>query len=127
MVAGLVAITLVDLLGSYAAKAFGFNYAWMIVASLACYLWVGYAAYDGRVGAGALAASIVAFWEGTVGWAISWAVGPGRVAPTEAPLAFTLTCGVLFSLFYGTAAGLCGAGIRAHRVRKQARHPLARA
>ena len=82
---GALAVVVFDALGSYASVRFGFAYTKLSPGSSIIYGIVGFSA--GRTGAlhtGAIAAAIVAAIEATVGWAISWYVGPGRLAPGQA-------------------------------------------
>ena len=82
---GALAVVVFDAIGSYASVRFGFAYTKLSPGSSLIYGTVGFAV--GRTGAlytGAIAAAIVAAIEATVGWAISWYVGPGRLAPGQA-------------------------------------------
>jgi hypothetical protein len=82
---GALAVVVFDALGSYASVRFGFAYTKLSPGSSIIYGIVGFSA--GRTGAlhtGAIAAAIVAAIEATVGWAISWYLGPGRLPVAQA-------------------------------------------
>ena len=82
---GALAVVVFDAIGSYASVRFGFAYTKLSPGSSLIYGTVGFAV--GRTGplhTGAIAAAIVAAIEATVGWAISWYLGPGRLAPGQA-------------------------------------------
>jgi len=77
---GALVIVGFDLLASVASRTIGFPYSYATVGS-----WLIYAAFGfmiGRrvnVGAASLGVAIIAFVEATVGWAVSWMIGPGRL------------------------------------------------
>jgi hypothetical protein len=76
---GALAIVVFDLLASVASRTIGFRYGYTTVGSWLIYAAVGF--MIGRradVGAAALGVAIIAVVEATIGWAVSWAIGPGR-------------------------------------------------
>ena len=78
---GVAAVLALDTVASSATRWLGFPYKLAMLASLAIYATVGY--FTGRAdptASPALAAAIVGVVESTAGWAISWAIGPGRPA-----------------------------------------------
>ena len=76
---GALVILLFDLAGSLASEALDFFYAWLTVGSFLIYALFGFfaARLDGLKYA-AVAGGVVALVESTAGWALSWAIGPGR-------------------------------------------------
>src|SRR5579863_3550936 len=84
---GALTIVAFDLVASVASRAIGFRYGYAAVGS-----WLLYAVFGfliGRranVGSAAFGVAIIAGFEATIGWAVSWAVGPGRL-PTGVPSA----------------------------------------
>ena len=82
---GAIAVIILDAAGSYASTKFGFRYTKLLPGSFFIYACVGaLAAHDGSVGTGAVAAGLVASVDATIGWAISWYIGPGRI-PDASP------------------------------------------
>jgi hypothetical protein len=78
---GSAAVILFDTVASLASRHFGFAYVKASVGSwLICAL-VGYWAMRSAGMRGVvLAAVAIALVDATVGWAISWAIGPGRLS-----------------------------------------------
>ena len=76
---GAFAVLVFDTIGSLASRNFGFPYYWLTVGSFLIYAGVGLAAskYNGLMYA-PLAAGIVGLIDSTLGWYISWVIGPGR-------------------------------------------------
>lgn len=77
-----------DTVGSIASRQLRFSYVRLMPASFLIYGGVGFlaASFSTLIQAG-LAASIVGLVDATVGWAISWAIGPGRLPKGQASLA----------------------------------------
>ena len=100
---GSIAVIILDAAGSYASNKFGFRYTKLALGSFCIYGCVGaLAAHDGSVGIGAVAGGLVAMMDATIGWAISWYIGPGRL-PDASPRRITKIA--LLVTGYG---GLCG-------------------
>lgn len=76
---GCVAVVAFDLLGATASRWLGFPYARLAAGSYAIYTATSVeAAQRGPAWMGIVAGVTVAFVEATIGWAISWWIGPGR-------------------------------------------------
>ena len=81
LVAASIAVLVLDIFGSLASKAFGFAYSSLAWGSLIIYAAAGFfAARSGGLRTAAQGGGAVAFVDATLGWAISWALGPGRPA-----------------------------------------------
>lgn len=76
---GIAAVVVYDTLASIGSLALGFPYAGAAVGSLAIYFGAGFfaARYKSRW-FGLLAGLVVGLSDATIGWGISWALGPGR-------------------------------------------------
>jgi hypothetical protein len=86
---GSIAVIILDAAGSYASNKFEFRYTKLALGSFCIYGCVGaLAAHDGSVGVGAIAGGLVAMVDATIGWAISWYIGPGRI-PGASPRRIT--------------------------------------
>jgi hypothetical protein len=91
VIGGIAGVLLLDTFGSLAAKQFGFSYGSLAPVSFA--IWIAVGALIGRIygiSGAFLASAFVGFVEATVGWRISWIVGPGQWSPER-----TNTTGIL--------------------------------
>lgn len=76
---GCLAVLLFDTLGATASRSLGFQYARLAPGSYALYVATSVvAAHVGPAWAGVAAGAILALVDATVGWPISWWIGPGR-------------------------------------------------
>jgi hypothetical protein len=77
---GCVGIVGFDALGATAAEQLDFPYEYLFAISFAIYGAVSFLAAreTGRAEAGVIAGATVALVEATVGWAVSWLIGPGK-------------------------------------------------
>jgi hypothetical protein len=76
---GAAAVLALAVVGSFASRTLGFSYALLTPISIAIYAAAG--AYVGRqehVSRAAIAGALVGVVDATLGWAIAWAIGPGR-------------------------------------------------
>src|SRR5205085_2253381 len=80
--AGCVAIVAFDVLASIASRVLGFPYSRASVGSYFIYLAIGFiaarAAESDRAKTGAATAAVAGLAEASIGWAASWALGPGQ-------------------------------------------------
>jgi hypothetical protein len=105
VIGGMVAVVLFDAVGSFASKQLGFAYALLIPGSLVIYGTVA-ALVAGRRDfvMGLLAALAMAMTDLTLGWTVSWLIGPGRPA---GGLTLIAVVGAVMTAF--VLAGLTGA------------------
>jgi hypothetical protein len=84
VVLGSAAVVLFDVIASLAARYFGFIYARAAFGSCLIYLAIGFFAArlspSSSLGAAAAATGITGLVDASVGWAVSWMLGPGRLA-----------------------------------------------
>ncbi|SRR5258707_10342379 len=79
LVVGAIAVLVLDTIGSFASRRFGFNYGSLRVISWVLRIGTGFfAARYGSISLSVLVGGIVAFIDATLGWYISWIIGPGR-------------------------------------------------
>jgi hypothetical protein len=111
---GAVAVVAWDTIASFAARILEFPYVWASVGSWILYLWIGYqaAAPPRGVAAAAGAAAAVALVDASIGWAISWKIGPGR--PTDAQMSGVALVGTVITVmaFMALVGALGGAARR---------------
>lgn len=104
---GSFSVVIFDTIGSLASRKFGFSYSYLLIGSLLIYAIVGFIAtkYNGLMFA-PLAGGITGFIDSTLGWYISWAIGPCRPAvEVDANYIFTA---ILFVVVLSTIFGLVG-------------------
>lgn len=76
---GAASIVLYDAIGALASLSLGFDYGWLVLGSTAIYAMVGYfSANKKNVVVGSLAGAVMGLVDSTLGWYISWTVGPGK-------------------------------------------------
>ena len=84
VVGSVIAILLFDLGASLASRSFGFPYARASIGSFLIYFAIGFAtartAAANPIRTAATVAMITGVAEASLGWAISWYVGPGRLS-----------------------------------------------
>src|SRR5258707_8094216 len=79
LVGGAIAVLVLDTIGSFASRRFGFNYGSLRVISWVLRIGTGFfAARYGGISLSVLVGGIVAFIDATLGWYISWIIGPRR-------------------------------------------------
>jgi len=103
---GAIAILLFDALASLAARTLKFPYVYATVGSWLIYAGVAFAAAQRvSVPTAVVDTMLVAFVEATLGWRISWLIGPGRT-PSGTVTASQLARALIFVL---GAAAIIGA------------------
>lgn len=108
---GCIVILAFDTIGSLASLALSFPYSSLAPVSFLIYAIVGFIGtrYT-NIKKGALAAGIVGLVEATLGWAISWIIGPGRLS--EVPFwAIAVVFTVILVTITALIIGLLGGGI----------------
>jgi hypothetical protein len=103
------AIILIDTLGAFASRGLGFSYGYLIPVSFLTYIAIGFlVAKSATVFVAILTAAVTGFVEATIGWAISWNIGPGRSAELasevrglEFAIAVALT--IIFAVLFASA------------------------
>jgi hypothetical protein len=100
-------------LGALAAARMGFPYAALSPVSFLIYAAAGFAASrTADIKIGVLVASSVALVEATLGWLISWHIGPGR-PPDGYQGAGPILGAIVFVTITGAVFGLIGAAVAA--------------
>ena len=117
-----LAVLIFDTLGALASNWLGFSYRSLAPGSFVIYAGAGF--FEGwRAGwlGAAVAGAATAFIESTIGWGISWALGPGRPAGGFTGVGSILTTIVMVTVT-GALFGLGGGGLErlARRSRKVA-------
>ncbi len=116
LIGGMAAVVVFDALGSVASKQLGFSYALLIPGSLLIYGAVAALVASRRDWVtGLLAAMAMAITDLTLGWAVSWLIGPGK--PPGGFTAVTIV-GAIMTAFVGAGlAGSIGAWLGVRRLR----------
>jgi hypothetical protein len=105
-------VVLFNLVASLIARRSQVSYRRFVAGSFAIYAVTGgtAVAFGGLPGA-ALAGMAVAFAEATLGWAVSWWLGPGR-PPAELRNASSVSAAIVLIIFTGAAVGALGGALR---------------
>ena len=104
---GSLAVISFDAVGSLASRSLGFKYKSLIFGSWLLYATVGYFVGRGSdLWSCAFAGSIVGLVDATLGWAVSWWIGPGH--PTAELSASAAVSIVLIIVLSGAAFGWIG-------------------
>jgi hypothetical protein len=116
VIGGIVAVLLFDALGSFASKQFGFSYALLIPGSVLIYGLVAALVARRRDWLlGLFAGALMGLTDVTVGWAVSWIIGPGK--PETGLTAMTIVGAVITAFVLSGLAGAIGAWIGARKIR----------
>jgi len=108
VVFGAGAVLVFDTAASFASKGLGFPYAYASIGSVLIYAMVGYFSYRhwGLVRAVG-AAVLVELVDATLGWFISWQIGPGALPTNQAtPLVIATT--IVTVLIFAAVCALIG-------------------
>ena len=117
---GCVAILALDLVTALASEAFDFSYSALWPVSLLIYGTTAFLASKlvARVEVGVLAGVCVAGTEATLGWGISWLIGPGQPSPEDQAVATVIAVAFVVALggaLVGLIGGLLGKRAAARR------------
>jgi hypothetical protein len=109
---GMISVVVFDAIASLASLAIGFNYEYSAFGSLVLYCAFGY--WGSRVRTIAFApfvGALMGLTDASLGWAVSWILGPGRwepgllTLPTWALLALQVTAVAAFCALLGGVVG----------------------
>ena len=111
IVLGSVVVLLFDTIGSLVSKHFRFPYARLAPGSHVIWTGVGafaaFSALDALVARAAVAGWVVGLVEATLGWWISWQIGPGR-PPAQLPGRLTRSRVATISILVSIRAAVFG-------------------
>jgi hypothetical protein len=118
VVLGSAAVVIFDILASLASRRFGFAYARAGYGSYLIYLAVGFfaarASESNAIATAAVAAGVAGLVDASVGWAVSWALGPGRLPDGLQLTVARWLSTAMFVVGLAAAVGAVG-GIAGHR------------
>jgi hypothetical protein len=118
---GAAAVLALDAIGSLASRAMGFDYAMLTPISFLFYAAIGaYVGVREPVSRAAIVGAAVGLIDATVGWAISWVIGPGRPQVGERITLLGLFNTALFVAVLAALGAAVGAWL-ARWVRRQRR------
>ena len=107
---GSLAVLLLDTVASFLAVWLDTNYGWFSFASFLLYIIFGYlGARRSRWFVGAIVAMCMAVVESTIGWAISWQIGPGKQTEEFGPAVIVVT--IVFVVVTAGILGLIGGAL----------------
>jgi hypothetical protein len=105
-------VVLFDAVASAASLALNFAYSIAAIGSMLIYGTLGYFAYRiGGMGICLRIALAVGLVDATLGWGVSWVIGPGEL-PADQRSAPIIVAAVAFAIAADVLAALIGAGTR---------------
>ena len=108
---GVLAVLAFDTAASFASVSFGFPYGYAAVGSVLIYATVGYLVFRRRGFFSAVgAALLVEVVDATLGWYISWQIGPGALPAGQATTAVIATS-IIFVLIFAAVCAAIGSAI----------------
>jgi hypothetical protein len=109
---GAIAIIVFDAVAAAASRQFGFKYTAAAFGSYLLYAAVGYlASRAGTVSDAGAAGAAMGMVDATLGWAVSWAIGPGRMPDgtlTVSRWVVTLVVVTIIAAICGALGGFAG-------------------
>ncbi len=120
LVIGPIVVVAFDTLASVAARTFDFDYdsLWRLSVLLAVAIAFLAARDTGLVKAGVFAGLALEFANSTVGWAVSWLIGPGAPAPADRQ-ALPIVLAALAVTAVGAIEGFVGGWLGARFARRR--------
>lgn len=111
VIVGALIVIAFDTIASLASLAFGFPYMYAIVGSMVIYSTVGYLGFR-RWGLGRAvgAALLIELVDATLGWFISWKIGPGAL-PEEHMTPAVIIATIVFVLIFAVVCALAGSAV----------------
>ena len=108
---GVLAVLTFDTVASFASVGFGFPYEYAAVGSVLIYGTVGYVVFR-RLGllSAVGAALLVEVVDATLGWYISWQIGPGAL-PAEQTTTAVIATTIVFVLIFAAVCAVIGSAI----------------
>ena len=105
-----------DVAASLTSLGTGLPYGWFTIGSVVIYLATGYmGAPRFGVRSAVVATVLVALVDATLGWAVSWFIGPGQPQDSGASTSALLISGAIGALIFGGITGLLGGWIAVRR------------
>jgi hypothetical protein len=111
LLVGIVCVLLIASLGAIAAKKLSFNFKNLRILSLLVYVSIGYFSglNTGPVVTG-LVCTLVGLVDSTIGWKISWLIGPGKLPDERNTKSQIIKTIIMVSLLAGVT-GFCVANL----------------
>ena len=109
--AGMAAILVFDIAASFASKGLGFPYSYASFGSMLIYASVGYFSFlHFRLSSAIGAAVLVGLVDATLGWFISWQIGPGAL-PAEQASTIVIVTTIVFVIIFAAVCTVIGSAV----------------
>ncbi|MGH9946541.1 MAG: hypothetical protein ACRD6X_05015 [Pyrinomonadaceae bacterium] len=108
--AGMFGIVIYDFISAFISSSTGISYGFFSVGSFLLYILFGFlVGRTSRWYFGTIAGAMLGLAESTVGWAISWNLGPGKldVEMNAIFIALTIVFVIILATIFGLIGGLC--------------------
>jgi hypothetical protein len=107
---GALAVLVFDAVAAVLSLTYGPAYGWFSIGSFLLYLLFGYlVARRSKWFSGSVAGAFLGLIESTLGWAISWYIGPGKVSMEMNPVLIVAT--IIFVVGVAAVLGLIGGAL----------------
>lgn len=112
-----IGIVLFDAVASVVSRSTGLGYGFFAIGSFAIYVLVGNKAYrmTGSLRTATLISVATGFVEGTLGWWVSWLIGPGRPAAGDPSVPAIIAIGTLAAMLFAAFGSQLGARLARRR------------
>ena len=108
---GILAVLVFDTIASFASSVIGFPYEYASAGSIIIYCTIGYTCFICCGLKKAIVAALsVELVDATLGWYISWCIGPGAL-PEEQTTGAIIGVTIIIVLLFAVACSLLGAGL----------------
>src|SRR5947208_2681664 len=108
--AGATIVVVFDTLGALASQQLGFRYSILSIGSYLIYLAITYrSGKQAGVFVATIAGAGIGLIDSTLGWALSWSIGPGR--PPQPMSGTEIVGAIVFVTLFGAALGLVGGAV----------------
>jgi len=106
---GIIAVTVIDALGSFTSRKLRYNYAYLTPLSFAVYTFIGfYVSKISQLDSAIMANCLVGIYDGTIGWKIAVSLDANMGAQKEEALNRPATSRIAFMVIVGAAFACLG-------------------
>ena len=103
LIIGIICVLLIDTIGAFLSKQFSFNYKSLSVLSFMVYAVIGFlVGQESSLIYVVIVCMALGFFDATIGWKLSWVIGPGKLPPEYSNKSYIIRAIVTVSFLAGT-------------------------